>query len=70
MKAKICNASGEGFRKIDFEYDFDSDTYMCPVGEELTTNGTVFDKHGKNGQLQTRFRVYRLPSFAPVLQIP
>jgi len=61
MKAKICNAPGEGFRKIDFEYDSNSNTYICPVGEELTTNGTVYNKYGKNGQLQTRFRVYRLP---------
>jgi len=51
----------EGFRKIDFEYDSDNDIYICPVGEELTTNGTVYNKYGKNGQLQTRFRVYRLP---------
>ncbi len=51
----------EGFRKEDFEYDAKQDIYICPVGEELTSNGTVYDKHGKNGQLQSRFRVYRLP---------
>lgn len=51
----------EGFRKEDFEYDADKDIYICPVGEELTTNGTIYKKHGKNGQLQTQFRVYRLP---------
>lgn len=50
----------EGFRKEDFEYDADRDIYTCPTGEELTTNGTVYKKHGKNGQLQTQFRVYRL----------
>jgi len=50
----------EGFRKEDFEYDADNDRYICPIGEELTTNGTVYKKHGKNGQLQTQFRVYRL----------
>lgn len=51
----------KGFRKEDFEYNADKDVYLCPVGEELTTNGTVYEKRGKNGQLQTRFRVYRLP---------
>ena len=28
----------EGFRKEDFEYDAEKDVYICPVGEELTTN--------------------------------
>ena len=51
----------EGFRKEDFEYDADKDAYICPVGEKLTTNGTVYEKHGRNGQLQNRFRRYRLP---------
>jgi hypothetical protein len=51
----------EGFRKEDFEFDAERDVYICPIGEELTTNGTVYNKYGKNGQLQTRFRVYRLP---------
>lgn len=51
----------EGFRKEDFEYNSDRDVYICPVGEELTTNGTVYEKHGRNGQLQNRFRRYRLP---------
>ncbi|MBK8920234.1 MAG: transposase [Saprospirales bacterium] len=27
----------------------------------MTTNGTVYEKHGRNGQLQNRFRRYRLP---------
>lgn len=51
----------EGFRKEDFEYDADKDVYVCPIGEELTTNGTVYEKHGRNGQVQNRFRRYRLP---------
>jgi transposase len=51
----------EGFRKEDFEYDTDKDAYICPVGEELTTNGTVYEKHGRNGQVQNRFRRYQLP---------
>jgi transposase len=50
----------EGFRKEDFEYDTERDLYICPAGEELTTNGTIYEKRGKNGQLQSRFRVYRL----------
>lgn len=51
----------EGFRKEDFEYDAQKDVYICPTGEELTTNGTVYEKHGRNGQVQNRFRRYRLP---------
>ncbi|MBX2892643.1 MAG: transposase [Saprospiraceae bacterium] len=51
----------EGFRKEDFEYDADKDVYVCPVGEELTTNGTLYEKHGRNGQVQSRFRRYQLP---------
>jgi hypothetical protein len=51
----------EGFRKEDFEYDADQDNYTCPIGESLTTNGKIYNKYGKNGQLQTRFWVYRLP---------
>ncbi len=51
----------EGFRKEDFEYDTAKDVYICPIGEELTTNGTVYEKYGRNGQLQNRFRRYQLP---------
>jgi len=51
----------EGFRKEDFEYDADKDAYTCPIGEALTTNGTVYEKRGRNGQVQNRFRRYRLP---------
>lgn len=51
----------EGFRKEDFEYNADKDAYICPVGEELTTNGTVYEKHGRHGQVQNRFRRYRMP---------
>ncbi len=31
---------------IDFQYDADQDTYTCPDGQRLTTNGTVYDKAG------------------------
>ncbi len=51
----------EGFRKEDFEYDAGKDVYICPVGEALATNGTVYEKHGRNGQVQNRFRRYQLP---------
>lgn len=51
----------EGFRKEDFEYNADKDVYICPIGEELTSNGAVYEKYGRNGQLQNRFRRYRLP---------
>ncbi|MFN0213653.1 MAG: IS1182 family transposase [Saprospiraceae bacterium] len=59
----------EGFRKEDFEYDTERDLYICPAGEELTTNGNIYEKHGKNGQLQSRFRVYRL-SYPKCQQCP
>jgi transposase len=50
-----------GFRKDDFDYDADQDVYVCPAGEQLTTNGTVYDKRGRNGNIQSRFRRYSLP---------
>lgn len=59
----------EGFRKEDFEFDAQRDVYICPAGEELTTNGNIYEKHGKNGQLQSRFRVYRL-SYPKCQQCP
>tara|TARA_R110002096_G_scaffold31418_2_gene92317 strand:+ start:97 stop:1614 length:1518 start_codon:yes stop_codon:yes gene_type:complete len=31
---------------IDFKYDMETDTYTCPDGQILATNGTVYDKAG------------------------
>lgn len=31
---------------IDFKYDREMDTYTCPDGQILATNGTVYDKAG------------------------
>lgn len=50
-----------GFRKDDFEYDTTQDVYICPAGQHLSTNGTIYDKRGRNGQVQSRFRRYSLP---------
>jgi hypothetical protein len=50
----------EGFRKEDFEYDAERDVYVCPIGEELTSNGAVYEKHNKIGQVQNQYKLYRL----------
>lgn len=50
-----------GFRKDDFEYDPVLDVYICPAKRQLTTNGTVYEKRGRNGNVQSRFRRYSLP---------
>ena len=44
----------EGFRVSDMEYDKESDSYTCPAGEKLTTNGKYYnkDKSGKNRSKQ------------------
>lgn len=31
---------------VDFKYDMERDSYTCPAGRTLTTNGSVYDKAG------------------------
>jgi hypothetical protein len=49
----------KGFRKEDFQYDTEQDVYICKAGQQLTTNSQWYEKHGRNGQLQARFKRYQ-----------
>lgn len=48
----------EGFRKEDFRYDEASDTYTCPAGQRLVTNGQWYDRKDKNGRVISSFQRY------------
>lgn len=47
--------SDEGYNKSDFTYDKPSDTYTCPAGQILTSNGTIYLKGDKQ---KYKFRRY------------
>lgn len=49
----------KGFRKEDFQYDPQKDVYICPNKKELKTKGTLHEKHGRQGHLQTTYKLYR-----------
>ncbi len=44
-----------GFNKSDFIYDKKTDTYTCPAGSVMTTNGSIYKKSDKG---KYRFRRY------------
>ncbi|MCB0535592.1 MAG: IS1182 family transposase [Saprospiraceae bacterium] len=48
----------EGFRKDNFEYDAELDSYTCPQGKQLTTNGTLYSKPNARGGTAYRFKRY------------
>lgn len=48
----------EGFRKEDFQYHTDADTYTCPAGQTLTTNGQWYDRKNRSGQVIYSFVRY------------
>src|SRR5690606_5023767 len=48
--------SEEGFNKVDFIYNKKQDSYECPAGQELTTNGQIYVKGDKQ---QYKFRRYK-----------
>ena len=44
---KVHSSQHNGlYPMIDFQYDTENDTYTCPDGKILVTNGTVYDKAG------------------------
>lgn len=45
-----------GFNKSDFTYDKKADTYTCPAGSEMTTNGSIYKKSDRG---KYRFRRYQ-----------
>jgi hypothetical protein len=46
----------------NFCYEKESDTYLCPQGQVLTTTGQWHEKKRENGQASHRFRKYRTPA--------
>ena len=58
------------FQKDKFRYDKATDTYACPQGETLATNGELYEKQGrKKGHKPYRFRRYTL-SYTVCSQCP
>ncbi|MEL6629312.1 MAG: IS1182 family transposase, partial [Bacteroidota bacterium] len=67
LVAERKQSSGQkevGFRKEDFVYQSDEDAYICPSGEELTTNGQLYKKpsSSRRGHTAYRFRRYTTSS--------
>ncbi len=59
----------KGFQKPDFKYDRDNDQYTCPAGKHLKTKGTWHEKRGRQGHVQSRYKLYR-SSFNTCLACP
>lgn len=58
IPAPAANAPDPDYNVEHFTYDPEQDTYTCPQGAVLTTNGSVYTKHrGKSNQ--TSFHQYR-----------
>jgi len=51
----------KAFNKDQFKYDHEQDCYVCPVGEQLKSNGKLYKKN--NGKLRKAYHVkhYKLP---------
>jgi hypothetical protein len=52
---ELNEQSSEGFNKSDFIYDKNTDTYTCPAGSVLITNGSIYKKRDRG---QYRFKRY------------
>lgn len=48
----------KAFTKYKFKYDEGEDAYVCPAGEQLKTNGNLYKKMDKRGQLASQFTKY------------
>ena len=60
-KTKPREAGGYGSR--EFDYDEEADVYVCPEGEELTSNGRWYNqRESRGGRTETdrRFQRYRI----------
>lgn len=53
-----AGAKKKGFAKNNFTYDKLTETYTCPVGEILLTNGKVYTKQRK-GKKDALFKEYK-----------
>ena len=48
------------FTVVNFEYQKQSDTYICPNKKTLTTNGSFYGKKDRKGQIAHRFKRYKI----------
>ena len=55
------NKKEEAYQKRQFTYDTETDTYTCPKGEVLETNGQWYTKNKGKGRRPYRIKRYQLP---------
>ena len=55
------NKKEEAYQKRQFTYDTETDTYTCPKGEVLETNGRWYTKNKGKGRRPYRIKRYQLP---------
>lgn len=57
------------FTVVNFEYQKQSDTYVCPNKKTLITNGSFYEKKDRKGQIAHRFKRYKI-SFSECNECP
>lgn len=60
-RQKNTSKKKNGFRKEDFGYDKISDSYTCPAGETMTSNGREYVKNRGKHRKEYKVKVYKLP---------
>ena len=60
-RQKNTSNKAAGFKKEDFVYQHDEDTYICPAGKELTSNGNWYNKNNNIERASYLVKVYKLP---------
>ena len=55
------NKKEGAYQKRQFTYDTETDTYTCPKGEVLETNGRWYTKNKGKGRRPYRIKRYQLP---------
>lgn len=58
-KASSSTKKNPDFAMENFRYDQKEDTYTCPVGELMHTNGKWYNKNLKNGRKSYRMKHYK-----------
>jgi len=61
-KESSSTVSNPDFAMERFVYDEKQDTYTCPAGETMQTNGRWYNKNLKNGRKSYHFKHYRTKS--------
>lgn len=56
---KAFSGKDTDFTKDKFTYNTEGDTYTCPDGKILTTNGTLYDKKDRHGVVTNQFKHYK-----------